>query len=118
RRRRHRGRARPGEGARRGTRRTGAARSQRGARMIDPRISRETPVIMQGVTGRAGRSHFQLMRAYGTNIMAGVSPRVAGTEVEGVPLFGSSAEAVAATGARASVLFVGAEQLLAAIEEA
>lgn len=86
--------------------------------MIDPRISRETPVIMQGVTGRAGRSHFQLMRAYGTNIVAGVSPRAAGTEIEGVPLFGSCAEAVAATGARASVLFVGAEQLLAAIEEA
>ncbi len=86
--------------------------------MIDPRISRETPVIMQGVTGRAGRSHFQLMRAYGTNIVAGVSPRAAGTDLDGVPLFGSCAEAVAATGARTSVLFVGAEQLLAAIEEA
>jgi succinyl-CoA synthetase alpha subunit len=86
--------------------------------MIDPRITRSTPVIMQGVTGRAGRSHFQLMRAYGTNIVAGVSPRAAGTQIDGVPLFGTCAEAVAATGAKVSILFVGAEQLLAAIEEA
>jgi succinyl-CoA synthetase alpha subunit len=86
--------------------------------MIDPRITRSTPVIMQGVTGRAGRSHFQLMRAYGTNIVAGVSPRAAGTQIDGVPLFGTCADAVAATGAKASILFVGADQLLAAIEEA
>jgi succinyl-CoA synthetase alpha subunit len=86
--------------------------------MIDPRITRTTPVIMQGVTGRAGRSHFQLMRAYGTNIVAGVSPRAADTQIDGVPLFATCAQAVAATGAKASILFVGAEQLLAAIEEA
>lgn len=86
--------------------------------MIDPRITRSTPVIMQGVTGRAGRSHFQLMRAYGTHIVAGVSPRAAGTQIDNVPLFGTCADAVAATGAKASILFVGAEQLLAAIEEA
>jgi len=86
--------------------------------MMDPRIARSTPVIMQGVTGRAGRSHFQLMRAYGTNIVAGVSPRAAGTKIDGVPLFGTCADAVATTGAVASILFVGAEQLLAAIEEA
>jgi succinyl-CoA synthetase alpha subunit len=86
--------------------------------MIDPRITRTTPVIMQGVTGRAGRSHFQLMRAYGTNIVAGVSPRAAGTQIDGVPLFGTCTQAVAATGAKVSILFVGAEQLLAAIEEA
>lgn len=84
----------------------------------NPRITRETPVIMQGVTGRAGRSHCRLMRAYGTNIVAGVSPRAAGSDVDGVPLFANCAEAVARTGATASVLFVGAEQLLGAIEEA
>ena len=86
--------------------------------MIDPRITRRTPVLMQGITGRAGRSHSQLMRAYGTHIVAGVSPRAAGTQLDGVPLFASCADAVAATGAQASVLFVGAEQLLGAIEEA
>lgn len=86
--------------------------------MIDPRITRRTPVIMQGITGRAGRSHCRLMRAYGTNIVAGVSPRASGGDVDGVPLFESCAQAVAATGARTSILFVGAEQLLGAIEEA
>ncbi|MCC6535338.1 MAG: succinate--CoA ligase subunit alpha [Burkholderiales bacterium] len=87
--------------------------------MIDPRITRATPVIMQGITGRAGRSHFRLMRAYGTHIVAGVSPRAsAGDTLDGVPLFPTCAEAVRATGARASILFVGADQLLAAIEEA
>jgi succinyl-CoA synthetase alpha subunit len=86
--------------------------------MIDPRITRSTPVIMQGITGRAGQSHFRLMRAYGTNIAAGVSPRSAGGKVDGVPLFADCAEAVEKTGARASIMFVGAEQLLGAMEEA
>lgn len=86
--------------------------------MIDPRITRTTPVVMQGITGRAGQSHFRLMRAYGTNIVAGVSPRAAGGDIDGVPLFGTCADAVAATGAKASIMFVGAEQLLAAMEEA
>lgn len=87
--------------------------------MINPRISRETRVVMQGITGRAGRSHCRLMRAYGTNIVAGVTPKAAaGEDVDGVPLFANCADAVARTGATASVLFVGAEQLLGAIEEA
>ena len=84
----------------------------------NPRITRATPVIMQGITGRAGRSHCRLMRAYGTNIVAGVSPRATDADVDGVPLFASCADAVERTGAAASVLFVGADQLLAAIEEA
>jgi succinyl-CoA synthetase alpha subunit len=58
------------------------------------------------------------MRGYGTHIVAGVSPRAAETEIDGVPLFASCREAVEATGASVSILFVGAEQLLAAIEEA
>ena len=86
--------------------------------IANPRITRGTPVIMQGITGRAGRSHCRLMRAYGTNIVAGVSPRAAGTAVDGVPLFANCGDAVKRTGATASVLFVGAEQLLGAIEEA
>jgi succinyl-CoA synthetase alpha subunit len=86
--------------------------------MIDPRITRRTPVVMQGITGRAGRSHLGLMRGCGTNIVAGVSLRTAGSEIDGVPLFGSCVEAVARTGATASILFVGADQLLGAIEDA
>lgn len=86
--------------------------------MINPRITRTTPVIMQGITGRAGQSHFRLMRAYGTNIVAGVSPRAAGGDLDGVPLYASCADAVSKTDSRTSIMFVGAEQLLAAIEEA
>ncbi|MBI3513091.1 MAG: succinate--CoA ligase subunit alpha [Proteobacteria bacterium] len=68
------------------------------------------------MTGRAGRMHTRLMRAYGTNIVAGVSPRP--EPVDGVPVFASCAEAVAATGATASVAFVGADALLGAIRDA
>jgi succinyl-CoA synthetase alpha subunit len=86
--------------------------------MIDPRIDRATPVIVQGITGRAGRLHSRLMKEYGTNIVAGISPRADEREVNGIPLFPSCDAAVRATGATASVLLVGAMQLLAAMTEA
>ena len=86
--------------------------------MIDPRIDRSTRVIVQGVTGRAGRMHTRMMRDYGTRIVGGVSPRAEIMDVDGVPVFGSCRDAVAATGATASVALVGAEQLLGAIEDA
>jgi len=79
-------------------------------------IDRTTRVLIQGITGRAGRMHTRLMRGYGTNIVAGVSPRA--EPVDGVPAFTSCAEAVAASGATASVAFVGADALLGAIREA
>jgi succinyl-CoA synthetase alpha subunit len=79
-------------------------------------IDRKTPVLVQGLTGRTGRMHGTMMRAYGTNIVAGVSPRP--EPVDGVPVFKTCAEAVAATGATASVAFVGADALLGAIREA
>jgi len=77
-----------------------------------------TPVLVQGITGRAGRQHARLMRQYGTRIVAGVSPATDMRDVDGVPVFANCREAIAATGATASVLFVGAMQLLAAIREA
>lgn len=86
--------------------------------MIDPRIDRSTPVIIQGITGRAGRLHSRLMGAYGTRIVAGVSPRGAGSEVDGVPVFADCRSAVAATGAQTCVAFVGAYDFLAAMEDA
>ena len=86
--------------------------------IINPRIDRRTPVIVQGITGRAGQLHSRLMRQYGTNIVGGVSPGARVKEVNGVPVFSGCAEAVAATGARASVLLVGAMQLLAAMRDA
>jgi succinyl-CoA synthetase alpha subunit len=79
-------------------------------------ITRDTKVLVQGITGRTGRRHSAVMRAYGTNIVAGTSPRP--EPVDGVPAFKTCAEAVAATGATASVLFVGADDLLGAIHEA
>jgi succinyl-CoA synthetase alpha subunit len=73
--------------------------------------------LVQGITGRAGRQHAKLMREYGTNVVAGVSPK-AGADVDGVPVFADCGAAIAATGATASVLFVGAMQLLEAIRDA
>lgn len=86
--------------------------------MINPRIDNMTPVIVQGITGRAGRMHARLMRDYGTRIVAGVSPKTGATDVDGVPVFSSCGDAVAQTRATASVLLVGAGQLLGAIEDA
>jgi succinyl-CoA synthetase alpha subunit len=85
---------------------------------LNPRIDRKTPVIVQGITGRAGRLHAGLMRRYGTNIVAGVSPNPDAHDVNGVPVFPDCRRAVEATGAKASVLFVGAMQLLGAMQEA
>ncbi|MDB5812200.1 MAG: hypothetical protein JWN94_4322 [Betaproteobacteria bacterium] len=86
--------------------------------MINPRIDRTTGVIVQGITGRAGRMHTRLMREYGTHIVAGVSPKTDVKDVDGIPVFANCRDAVAATKASASVLLVGAEQLLGAIEDA
>lgn len=61
---------------------------------------------MQGITGKEGSFHTQQMIAYGTRIVAGVTPGKGGTEHEGVPVFDTLAEAVAKTGANASVIYV------------
>ncbi|HEV2008745.1 MAG TPA: succinate--CoA ligase subunit alpha [Burkholderiales bacterium] len=86
--------------------------------MINPRIDTTTPVIVQGITGRAGRQHSKIMKDYGTHIVGGVSPRMEVPEVNGVPVFSDCRAAVDATGATACVALVGAMQLLAAIREA
>lgn len=86
--------------------------------MINPRIDRDTPVIVQGITGRAGQLHSRLMMQYGTRVVGGVSPGAKMRDVNGVPVFASCADAVSAAGARASVLLVGAMQLLDAMRDA
>jgi succinyl-CoA synthetase alpha subunit len=86
--------------------------------MISPRIDRATPVIVQGITGRAGQLHSRLMRQYGTHIVGGVSPAATVREVGGVPVYANCAQAVERSGARASVLLVGAVQLLEAMRDA
>jgi succinyl-CoA synthetase alpha subunit len=86
--------------------------------MLNPRIDRTTPVIVQGITGRAGRLHSRLMREYGTRVVAGVSPKSDRREIDGVPVYPDCKSAVDATGATTCVAFVGAFDLLAAMQDA
>ena len=85
---------------------------------LSPRIDRNTPVIVQGITGRAGSLHSLLMKKYGTNIVGGVSPKMEAGQINGLPVFPSCDEAVKATGATTCVTLVGAQQLLSAMQDA
>jgi succinyl-CoA synthetase alpha subunit len=72
-------------------------------------VNKNTRLIVQGMTGSAGAFHSRQMVEYGTNIVAGVTPGKAGTKVEGlesIPVFDSCRQAVAETGANASVVYV------------
>jgi succinyl-CoA synthetase alpha subunit len=69
-------------------------------------INKDTKVIVQGITGSQGLFHTKQMLEYGTKIVGGVTPGKGGTEVEGVPVFDTVSEAVAKTGANASVIYV------------
>ena len=69
-------------------------------------LDRDTPVVVQGITGRMARFHTKDMLEYGTNVVAGVVPDKAGETVEGVPVFDTVKDAVLATGAKASLVFV------------
>ncbi len=75
-------------------------------------------VIVQGITGKFGSFHTQQMLAYGTNIVAGVTPRKGGQKLEGIPIYESMREAVAATSAKISIVFVPAKFFLSAAVEA
>ena len=69
-------------------------------------IDEKTPVLVQGITGRIGSFHTQEMIDYGTNIVAGVTPGKGGTTHLGKPVFNTVEEAVEATDAEASIVFV------------
>lgn len=69
-------------------------------------LDKDTKVIVQGITGKTAMFHTKQMLEYGTKIVAGVTPGKAGQVVEGVPVFNSVQDAVEATGATASVVFV------------
>ncbi len=69
-------------------------------------VDESTRIVVQGLTGREGRFHAGQCRAYGARIVAGVTPGKGGQEVDGVPVFDTVAEAVDATGANASLIFV------------
>src|ERR1035438_1342790 len=69
-------------------------------------ISKDTRLVVQGLTGREGKFHALASRDYGTQIVAGVTPGKGGTTVDGIPVFDSVQAAVKATGANASMVFV------------
>ena len=69
-------------------------------------IDKNTKVLVQGITGSVGTFHTKQMLEYGTKIVGGVTPGKAGSKVEGVPVFNTVTEAVRATGANASVIYV------------
>jgi succinyl-CoA synthetase alpha subunit len=81
-------------------------------------INKDTKVIVQGITGSTALFHTKQMLEYGTKIVGGTSPGKGGSEVEGVPVFNTVKEAVQATGATASVIYVPAPFAADAILEA
>jgi succinyl-CoA synthetase alpha subunit len=81
-------------------------------------VDAETRVLVQGLTGQQGRFHGLRNREYGTKVVAGVTPGKSGVEVDGIPVFDSVEEAVEATGANTSLIFVPAPFAADAILEA
>jgi len=69
-------------------------------------IDKETRLLVQGITGREGSFHTRQCVAYGTNVVAGVTPGKGGQELDGVPVFNTVQNAVETTGANASLIFV------------
>ncbi len=81
-------------------------------------LDKATRVIVQGITGKAGLFHTAQMKAYGTQVVGGVTPGRGGTKWEGIPIFDTVAEAVSKTGANATGVFVPAPFGADAIYEA
>jgi succinyl-CoA synthetase alpha subunit len=81
-------------------------------------VDENTKVIYQGLTGSQGRFYGLLNREYGTQVVAGTNPKKAGTDVEGIPVYATVGEAVAATGATASCIFIPAPGVRSAVIEA
>jgi succinyl-CoA synthetase alpha subunit len=81
-------------------------------------VDGDTRLVVQGLTGSEGRFHGLRNRAYGTNVVAGVTPGKGGQEVEGIPVFDTVAQAVEEAGANATLIFVPARAAADAIYEA
>ena len=81
-------------------------------------VDENTKVVYQGLTGSQGRFHGMRNRAYGTQVVAGTNPKKAGTDVEGVPIYGTTQQAVDETGANASCVFIPAPGVRDAVIEA
>jgi succinyl-CoA synthetase alpha subunit len=81
-------------------------------------VDQNTKVVYQGLTGSQGRFYGVLNREYGTQVVAGTNPKKAGTDVDGIPVFANVAEAVKATGATASCVFIPAPGVKNAVHDA
>ncbi len=81
-------------------------------------VDETTKVVYQGLTGSQGRFYGLLNREYGTQVVAGTNPKKAGTDIEGIPVFASVGDAVAATGADASCVFIQAPGVKDAVLDA
>jgi succinyl-CoA synthetase alpha subunit len=81
-------------------------------------VDETTKVVYQGLTGSQGRFYGLLNRGYGTQVVAGTNPKKAGSDVEGIPIFATVADAVAETGANASCIFIPAPGVKSAVLEA
>jgi len=81
-------------------------------------VNKKTKLIVQGITGRDGSFHAQQMKEYGTNVVGGVTPGKGGETINGIPVFNSMEEAVAATRANTSVVYVPPAFAIDAIYEA
>ncbi len=81
-------------------------------------VNADTKVIVQGITGGQGRFYALRNQAYGTKVVGGVSPKKAGTDVEGIPVFATVADAVSETGATATMVIVPAGGAASAVLEA
>jgi succinyl-CoA synthetase alpha subunit len=69
-------------------------------------VDQNTRLVVQGITGREGQFHTLQCKAYGTNVVAGVTPGKGGQDVEGIPVFNTLAQAVSATSANCAMVFV------------
>ncbi len=81
-------------------------------------VDSNTRLVVQGITGREGEFHARQMLAYGTQVVGGTSPGKGGMDIGGIPVFNTVAEAVRATGANASIIYVPARFAPDAIYEA
>jgi succinyl-CoA synthetase alpha subunit len=81
-------------------------------------LTASSKVIVQGITGSEGTKHTRRMVASGTNVVGGVNPKKAGSDVDGIPVFATVAEAIEKTGADVSVIFVPPAFAKAAVIEA
>jgi succinyl-CoA synthetase alpha subunit len=81
-------------------------------------VDENTKVVYQGLTGSQGRYYGLLNRDYGTNVVAGTNPKKAGEDVDGIPIYGTVADAVEATGADTSCIFIPAPGVRDAVMEA